>query len=786
MPNGELYPFLSQKTVRMALDGLVHPTVSTVSPLESLLLVDQFLANPDFPATAGARSFAVHYILTTMITEQLRRHRRALSLTDPELEMTPVTGLEALQADAAHRGPDLIGWSLLYHRYVRVDLHLNIERLLETIAVDERTLRRYQNHAIGRLTERLIAAEWQARIQQRKRRLYAALPAAFSPPLIDRQEAFAQWRAVSESVSMPRHILVTGPAGIGKTAFVQEAIRQQIDAEKLDQLVWLEHPISFEFIYHYLNESLLSEGSRIQWREYLLLYNTAFVLDGVEHLLPDHRRFDHLLEALSAAFVVLTSAVFYPLSRVITHIALHELSASETSELVRVATMRVPDADMSAEALRVWERVGGNPLAVRLMAQDITFSKFDLDVAPALGGLYDALYAQLSPPQRRAWVAFALLPDEGIEPENLYVIWSHYIQMPEVGALMRHYIIEPVREKLRLLTSARGYIHDGWQHNADIQANVSELIAALDLFLAHDPTTTLPIIQYLLLTNFIGGDESLALRWVNLAWKHGIRRGHYAIWRSILERYQTTSLELSTAFGVCLRRLGDWSAAQEVFLKTIHDSGNQGKFLEQAKALIEWSILLRYQGNYLRAIECLDKAQRTISRSGDLELQRYIFLERAQIALDSHDSSAAKECLTDIVLHDGRSLALLAEAHILAGDWQTGRAFAQQAAGILANDKAALARVYTIVGRSHELEGDLDGAHTYFANALTLLESSEDPFALARAQCNLGALLMRETAYKEAEQLLKSAETIQSKLGDRVALAGTRHNLRLLQTLIGG
>jgi hypothetical protein len=64
--------------------------------------------------------------------------------------------------------PERIGWCWLYYRYVRSELALSSELFSELCNLDPRTLRRYQAHAIWRLTTLLTEAELQA-IQQSHR-----------------------------------------------------------------------------------------------------------------------------------------------------------------------------------------------------------------------------------------------------------------------------------------------------------------------------------------------------------------------------------------------------------------------------------------------------------------------------------------------------------------------------------------------------------------------------------------------------------------------------------------
>ena len=60
------------------------------------------------------------------------------------------------------------------------------------------------------------------------------------------------------------------------------------------------------------------------------------------------------------------------------------------------------------------------------------------------------------------------------------------------------------------------------------------------------------------------------------------------------------------------------------------------------------------------------------------------------------------------------------------------------------------------------------------------MDLDNDPFALARTQTNLAALFITSNQLIDAQELLKSAENIQRKIGDRVGLAATMHNEHVL------
>lgn len=159
-----LNPPISEEAVRAALNGLLYTASARVkNPLEALVLVDMRLRDPLLPHSPQIRRYTLAEVLTDIITERLRGHRAALTLALPKPDDTREVVLMQIALDGATENIELIGWSWLYARYVRVDLSLMGEAFMQTAVTDERTLRRYQVHGVRRLTERLIALEHAAR-----------------------------------------------------------------------------------------------------------------------------------------------------------------------------------------------------------------------------------------------------------------------------------------------------------------------------------------------------------------------------------------------------------------------------------------------------------------------------------------------------------------------------------------------------------------------------------------------------------------------------------------------
>ena len=121
-----------------------------------------------------------------------------------------------MRHDGLSMSPELIGWSWLYHHYVRIDLNIQAQAFCDVLHIDERTLRRYQQHSLKRLTNILIQREWSARLRQRNRRLFSELPHAgnFNPLAMHTDANNYVSRMFGEA--KPCHFCISGSRGIGK------------------------------------------------------------------------------------------------------------------------------------------------------------------------------------------------------------------------------------------------------------------------------------------------------------------------------------------------------------------------------------------------------------------------------------------------------------------------------------------------------------------------------------------------------------------------------------------
>lgn len=755
MRNGEHNPFITLGSVRAALDSVIHvSTAYAPNPLEHLLLVDEFLTNPDLPKTKLDRQFALNYLLISIIREEYCRLRNVFGMGQTSEDMSLAHTLEQVQEDLHAGSTELVVWNLLYVRYVRSDLGLTLEMLAQPTHTDARTLRRYMRHALEIFTKNLIQREWEARHRQRERRLLSELPSAKSTLLIGREDAV---REIERFLAVPgrQHIVVIGEAGIGKSIFVQEVLRKQIVGGALDHLIWIHHPPSVTFVRHHLIERLLPEGTRISLGEYLLLYPVGIVLDSIESM--EQQGLETLLDELSGALVFITTRVSAPLHNITRQIMLDELDESDS---VSLAHNIVGSSNSSRAAYR---RVGGNPLAIKLAAQTID---------------------DIRERHRQTLYMFALFPPGPVNGHDLCELWPDLTGQTDIVALAQRGLIESVSEDQLLYlvpTSSRKQVEQNYAQNKHEREMINDLLYKMR---PDSPTATLKVVEQALLSPWLTLDLPWQHQWIEQLWSEGVNQGHCARWCTILEsclnKTEGDDLTLLTAYGICLRRLAQWDSAEAVFQRILHLTGQIGAFLPQARAMVELGVLYKNQGHYEKAPLIFAQVASILQNHPDLALTNLLRRQQAQIAIESEDAAEAFRVLSEIQDLSPAVLALRSEAFLLMGDWRTCLELAQATLELPGISPAFEAQSYSIMGRSYEMGGEFTLASRYLESAVTLLEQADDRFTLARAQSNLGAVLIREKAYNDAQCLLEQAASAQTQFKDQLGLAMTRHNLRVL------
>jgi tetratricopeptide (TPR) repeat protein len=783
-------PFISPSNVRIALDSLLYTSSNKSVSLLSLLLVDEFLIQPDLPRSSLSREFALSHILTSLISAEFTHLRHISGYPVPESDTPRELVLEMIHYDAELMSPELIGWSWLYHHYVRIDLDIQAQIFCDALHIEERTLRRYQQHILKRLTNLLIENEWGARVRQQKRRLLSELPRAANFEFLDAREDTINYVRRMFAEAKPAHFCISGSRGIGKTTFVEAILHDQINEGVIDQLVWVQMPMSVAYVHNYLLERLVPPEAQIELREYLLLHRTVIVLDDIEPLLNDVSHLKELLYVLSSAVVFMTYSSAYAALPDTIEVTLREFNENDARTF---ATHVLASTQYSVQAndeqiATIWDRVGGNPLALQLIIRNLPY--FDLKSIDSLIGLNtvcDRIFRLLDKEGQQVWIILALTSPNEVEFNQLRLIWPKQITRNSIGSLLQYHIIEASSTlHYRFISSARRYIEEMYQRGDEhVHQLTNYLLREFDSVISlHVESVNLYLsqLEYVLLADWVSLDTHLRKKWISNWWTEGVRYKHWATWRTLLEMQiasDTIDIKVKQGYAICLQHLGEWGLSQQVIESILLETGRSGAFIEQAEALLQLSIILRNRGKYEKAFEILSRVEEIAIRHHSNPLILALSVEQIHLAVDLGDPQFAKPFIPNLP-DDIQSYFLKSEIYFLEEDYEQSRTYAQLALPYAKSDFMFRARIYTLMGRICEQENNLEGAQENFSWSLMILEQNDDTFALSRAQLNLGALFIRKGHYEEAAELLQAAEKIQLQLGNQATSAAIRHNLRLL------
>jgi tetratricopeptide (TPR) repeat protein len=513
--------------------------------------------------------------------------------------------------------------------------------------------------------------------------------------------------------------------------------------------------------------------ANLSLRDYLQRYPIAVVVDNAEDVLQQPQELSELLREMSAAVVLLTSSSYTPLPDVNLHVPPADLDEKATFALVReLLQSHLNELREQDVAPWIWDQIGGNPLAVKIATSMLAYGDMAEIRTLAREQTVGRAFEHLGQDARLCWCALSLLLGASASLPDLAALWYDDTFPAATSELLRFFLVEQSGDIYTLATSAADFVRQQCIKHDQIQALYEQLLDGM----AMQAYRSVDVAQQILLKGWHSPGERL--EWIARFWRAGLDRGHFVQWCTIFEGdFRALSPELYMAYGVCLRRAGQWEAAQQIFQLAVHESGRMGDFGTQSAILLEWATSARLQGDYTRAVSLLQQARRCNVHQ-DEGLFHRIQIEQSQIALDKGDGSEALDILRDLAQSVDTAI-LSSKALLLLGFTDRCRVTALQALEHATEDRRIEASLYTLVGRSYDVQAQYEAAWAYFALALTVLEPTEDISAIARAQANLAAVLLKLRKMQEAQALLDRANPVLAMLGDKVGQHAALHYQRL-------
>ena len=467
---------ITNEYIREALDEIIQATpANTTNPLQFLHLVDLHMLTSDFTFFQEPRKFALNDLLVSAIHSQYVRQRSLHEFFVVEMGTTLLNATKFIAEDATTGNSDLIGWSWLYFHYVEMSLRISQQQFCHIVNLDDRTIRRYQNSTIEQLAKYLIRMEQSAREDRRKQLLYLQLPHQGTiSDLIEREKELQLVRK-----SKLKHFYIVGAAGIGKTVFVEQILRAQIDNDEFDHLVWIHAPTTVDDVRSYVYERLLSEESKITLLEYISLKKITLVIDNVENLQEDLSQLQDFLKEFSNVKVFLTSRLFSPITDCL-QVDLRELSLSSIQTMLSSGKINNDTSFSAKDYTRlIYQSVGGNPLAIEIFSHNWSVFEFQSATVLTLEHLYSQLFNSMVITQQLAWLILSFLNDESISLASLSEINILNVTFNDFVSLGRLCIVKPSHTQNTNITisiSASRYIQMRYKFSPELRQLLDELV----------------------------------------------------------------------------------------------------------------------------------------------------------------------------------------------------------------------------------------------------------------------------------------------------------------------
>jgi len=133
------------------------------------------------------------------------------------------------------------------------------------------------------------------------------------------------------------------------------------------------------------------------------------------------------------------------------------------------------------------------------------------------------------------------------------------------------------------------------------------------------------------------------------------------------------------------------------------------------------------------------------------------------------------------------SLLGLADVFSRRADWQRSLATIEEAESIYVelNDNSGLAKCENVLGSIYGERGELTKSRDYFLNALSLLNPDNDLELAANLEMNLGILENIHENTDEAINHLNKALASYNKLGNKLRITETKHNIGMVYLYLG-
>lgn len=796
------FPALSAKHLRRVLDAGRAARPLPVTPLKTFTLVQNRLS--DTPIVVD-QTAAVDVLLLDWLNEEiaagLTQQRQHYHLEEANADELLDAALTSITADFQQQSGELEAWSLVYYRFVRVDLDLSWEQLTVTTLLDARTLRRRQEHGLRRLVHQILQREHAARLGLQQEIFLGRIPPVVAPYFVGREAEFERAWNILTSDDANCHLYLTGPGGIGKTTLAQRLALQLLNTGMLENLAWVQ--LSAEMALEDIVIACL-EAMQLPFQEmadlqfYCQTHDILIVLDEAENLVttPEQLHFilQSLVELFSHARLIITCRWSFR-NIMLPVIALAELDKSAAFTLMQHAwTVERPLDSMYGELIH--NNAGGNPLGLTLATQivahvpqsTIAASGFALDdfvdQQAMLAHLYEYAWEHLDDVARSLWLVTWLFPSDCIDQD--LVAYAGELSSVDVRRAMEQLGrfsllgITTAANVYTLHNMAHWYLHQKITRSPAIKDWMIIAAQHLCTTLVGTPFAAQLVYRLVEIADILEFSVPEQVRLLRVAWPNIVYQGLWSRWRKPLEKMAEDAdvltveqlAEVHYWLGLVYRWLSQYDQAEQQFQHVLQSPGQNNVSLLGAQALAELAVIYRLRGDLEQSEVVARQAWEAHSQRHDTAGSQRCLLELAQLDLDKGQPAQTLEKLIALP-RSARATALACNAYIALSDLDHAYELARHTLQLTDGNNPNQARAQATMGRVYSALGQLEAAEDHLALALSLLEQSYDSSGAARTAASLAHVYYLQARHDEALALLEDVLDKQRDLGDRIGLSSS-------------
>lgn len=805
------YPSLDLETLRTGYEMLAQSEHKKLSPLAGLVLVQAQLNSPTALKDLASHNEVVYELLASLLIDEFSMLRSQYQLA--AISVTAPSSLQAGIQDLGQCGKTgntrLVGYALLYYRYIRSDLELSVQAIGDYLNYEARGLRRYNEEALDSLLGKLINLERQARARRHNILRQLALP---QYPIIGlathTQLVIDTANEILES-PFPYHLYIWGTPSIGKSTLALQIVKNLNVRPYAHEIVWLNfgnldtQPTDTETIADLICEALhLRPTHETNQSSQLIQQYLAYLMNDKLQLLIVLDNADGwqiaITEAWSwlgqCALIVTASA---PSEHWLTsQIRCPELNLEDSFtflENLETTFTRGNRKNQDAAYRQVIQQVGGNPSNLKRAYHLLdSLAPNEIMDAAALQNHYRFQWERAPEFCRELfWWVVVFSQNEYVNKERLLLV-STYFFSPQDITLNQALNYWVKIGWLECNISQNPYLY---QVIDEIWQSIAQIPSALDLLYQIAVQVIQPSNERentpLIVANFFMLVRRLNLKWLKIViplarigQSEFIKKRH---WQGWLNALQWLDEELGlTDDGkawiklektITLRRLGKLSEAEAQVLQVSYLANFTEDTLMLSDALIEHSILLFYKDDHALAFEKAQKAYEILKDSDDEARYEKCLYVNAQ-ALTRSNPMEARQWAQAITRRDAEVWDLIARIELTL-DPKAALVAAQRSLATLTPENPAYPRSLGLVARALSANGEMKEAINTFHLAINLLQSQHDPVGLARMHNNLGAAYTDfaktekveylDYARQQFEYSLQLCQTIRDEYGAQIA-----------------